>query len=125
MGSIIKEIEIQGDKNKTSVKAVFDTGASNCLIRKEVANKIATITKTTTPIEFRLADGEGKMKAEGFIGINFIIDEATMFYHAIVVDKLAKDLIVGVDLMQRYKLKLDLEKEDVIIDKEALIYWLI
>lgn len=121
MGLIIKEIEIQGDKGKVPVKALFDTGSSNSLIKREIADKIATILKLPTPKEFLLGDGEGRIKAEESIVIDIFIKDVVVFYYAIVVDKLAEEFIIGADMMQRWKIKLDLEKEDVIIDEKALV----
>jgi hypothetical protein len=73
MGFIIKEIEISGDKGSEIVSALFDTGSSTSLIRKDIVNRVSTAPKLPRSIEFELGDG-GKMGTSEvcvlIIGIN-------------------------------------------------------
>ena len=41
-------------------------------------------------------------------------------FHFFVVDDLAEELIIGADMMQRFKISLDLDDESVAIDPRAL-----
>ncbi len=38
MGMIVKEVKIEGDKGTAKVKALFDSGASDSILRKDVAD---------------------------------------------------------------------------------------
>jgi predicted aspartyl protease len=121
MGMIIQDIEIIGDKGRSKAKTLLDSGASDSVIRKDVAEKITTFIKLPKPLKFVLGDGKSTMKSEYFSGISFILKGYTFpAQRVLIVDKLEEDLILGVDVFQRWKLKLDFEKEDVIIDKEML-----
>lgn len=121
MGVIVKEIEVIGDKGKTKVKALFDSGASDSIIRKDIAEKISTLLKWRKPIEFTLADDETVLESQYIVYAECNINGNSIPpwpFH--VVDKLEDELILGADAFQRWKFKLDFEKEDVIIDKQAL-----
>jgi len=43
-----------------------------------------------------------------------------LYYYFVVVEELSEELVIGSDRMQRWEIKLDLEKEDILIDKKAL-----
>ena len=121
MGVLVKEIEIIGDKGKAKVKALFDSGATDSLIRKDIAEKVATLLRMPQSLVFILGDGETQIQSDCSTDLQFIINNSLIpgwrFY---VVDKMEEEIVIGADAFQRWKFKLDFEKEDVIIDKEAL-----
>ncbi len=51
--------------------------------------------------------------------MNLTINEITIFQQILVADELSEELIIGADTMQRWKIRLDPENEDVIIDKKV------
>jgi hypothetical protein len=121
MGMIIQQVEIIGDKGRRNIRALLDSGASDSVIRKDVAQNVATFIRLSEPLSFVLGDGRTTMKAEYFTGISFILKGYTFSaQRVLIVDELEEELILGVDVFQRWKLKLDFEREDVIIDKEML-----
>ena len=121
MGEIIKEVEIIGDKGKTTAKTLFDSGASDSVIREDIAKKIATLIKWEEPVFFILGDGDSTMQSEYSTDIRFVL-EGSIYppQRVIVVGKLEEDFIFGADALQRWKIKLDMENEDLILDKSVL-----
>lgn len=120
MGLIYKEVEIQGNLGRRKVKALFDTGASSSFIRKDIAEGIATISKYPKPLRFFLGDGENTIETNEFIGVILQIKDINVFHSIIVVKNLGDEFIVGSDLMQRWKIKLDPKREDLITDKKVM-----
>jgi len=120
MGLIIKKVKIAGDKGSTTVEALFDTGASACFIRRSLAKKVATITSVPKRRIFTLGDGKRTLQTNEFVQLDITLKRTVFFHPAVVVDQLADDLIIGADFLQRWKIKLDPETEEVIIDKKAL-----
>jgi hypothetical protein len=120
MGLIQKKLILEGDKGKQEVVALFDTGASASFIRKDIAKDVATIVKLPTAWTFVQGDGKHEITINNCINVNLTVNEITVFQQILVADELSEELIIGADTMQRWKIRLDPEKEDVIIDKKAL-----
>jgi len=121
MGTIVKEVEIIGDKSRAKAKALFDSGATNSLIRRDVAERVASLTKWSRPVKFTLGDGKTALKSESYTALQIVIDGNRIpgqLFH--VVEDMEDEMIFGVDAFQRWKFKLDFEKEDVVINREVL-----
>ncbi|MFQ5825090.1 MAG: retropepsin-like aspartic protease [bacterium] len=120
MGLITKQLLLEGDKGKTDVVALFDTGASASFIKREIAQNLATIVKLPTPWTFIQGDGKNEITIQNGIMVNLTINDITIFQQILVADELSEELIIGADTMQRWKIRLDPEHEDVIIDRKVL-----
>lgn len=121
MGVLIKELEIIGDKGRSKAKTLFDSGASDSVIRKDVAQKVASFLRLSEPVDFVLGDGKITMTSQYFTGISFVLKECTFpAQRVLIVDELEDEFILGVDAFQRWKFRLDFEHEDVIFDKSVL-----
>lgn len=116
MGLIIKDVEIAGDKGARKVRALFDSGASLSLIRRSVVENVATEVRMPRPVSFLLGDGEGQLTAERWVPLVLNVKGVEISDNIVVVDKLAEELIVGAGTLQKWRIKLDLENDDVLID---------
>lgn len=54
------------------------------------------------------------------ISLDFPFGDARIYYFFFVADELAQEMIVGADMMQRWKMKLDFDNDDIDIDPIAL-----
>ena len=89
-------------------------------MRREKAEKVATIVPLPHPKRFESAEeGKGIEVTEG-IRIDFIIDGTTLSDEVFVVDNLSEEFIIGANTLQKWRIKLDLENDEVIIDKKAV-----
>ncbi|MEW6481748.1 MAG: retropepsin-like aspartic protease [bacterium] len=119
MGLLVENLKVEGDKGKAEIACLFDTGSSESLIREDIAGKVSTIVNLPQPLYFKMADGEGILKANKCIPLSITLDGCTIRDEVIVVDKLTDDMIIGAGTMQKYRIKLDLENERVIIDPKV------
>lgn len=108
MGLIYRDIKLYGRKNECKVKALFDTGSSESFIRKDIAEKIGTLSEMPRP------------KTQYVIFPDIILDGHELFWTLVVVDGLTEEVILGADFFQRWKMKLDPETEKIIWDPVAL-----
>jgi hypothetical protein len=120
MGMVTKRIRIRGDRGSASVRALFDTGASKSLIRRDIALKVASPLKAPTPWTFQLGDGKGRLRANEMAGILFQLKGVPIAHTFIVAPRLSEELIVGTDLMQFWKVRPDPVREDVLIDRKLI-----
>ena len=120
MGLIMKQLKIEGDKGSDEASTLFDTGATSSFMRREKAEKVATILPLPHPKRFELAEkGKGIEVTEG-IRIDFIIDGTTLSDEVFVVDNLSEEFIIGASTLQKWRITLDLENDEVIIDEKAV-----
>ena len=116
MSLIYKEITIAGDQGSKKVMALFDTGASLSLIRRSVLQGVGTEVKMPRSVVFQLGDGEGQVTTENWVPIFMTVKGVDISDNVVVVDKLAGELIIGAGTLQKWRIKLDLENDDVLID---------
>lgn len=119
MGLIAKQLEVIGDKQKIKVQALFDTGASASFIRKDLADQIATVVRMPSPWMFILGDGKGRVQAEHCLHVDIIIKGIRIFHQLIAVKDLGEEMIIGTDILQRWRIELNPEREDILIDKKV------
>ncbi len=120
MGMVAKRIRLRGDKGSASVLALFDTGASKSLVRRNVAVQLATLLKAPRPWTFQLGDGKGRLRADEMAGLFFLLHGVPIAHTFIVARHLSDDVIIGTDIMQFWKIRPDPVREDVIIDKRLI-----
>ena len=119
MGLVYQEVSLSGDKGKRKVYALWDNGSSESFIRRDLAEKVETISKLRTPKEFEM--GKGLLSVtESTPILDVEVDGYNLFWHFLVVPDLSEELIIGADFLQRWKIKLDPENERIIIDPKAL-----
>ena len=118
MGLIYKQMKLGGNKGEMDVTVLFDTGASLCFVRKDVAEKVADISKA--PARLKILTPSGTLETEEAAILQLWVDGHALFWTFLVLPELSEDLIVGTDFFQRWKIRLDPEREDIIIDPNAL-----
>lgn len=117
MGLILKKLKITGDKGETRLEVLFDTGASASFIRSDVVNKIATTLKLPSPETYTLADGIGKLRVTETAVLYVYVEGVRISDNFIVSPRLSEPVIIGASTLQKWRVKLDLEEERIIVDK--------
>lgn len=118
MGLIYKVITVTGNKGSKEVKALFDSGASESFTRADIAEELSSPTRLPNPKTFEM--GRGTLKATRAMIGDVQLNGATLFATLLVVPNLTEELILGADFFQRWKVRLNPENEEVILDKDAL-----
>jgi predicted aspartyl protease len=65
---IYRNLRVRSSKGELDVKALFDTGASFTVVKRDAAEKISYILPTNVR-EVTLADGRTKLRVLGYIPI--------------------------------------------------------
>lgn len=120
MGMVFQKVKVRGDKGSLDVNALFDTGASKSLIRRDVAKRIGTLLRSGKPWIFQLGDGKGRLQTREMMGIYFLLKGVPIVQTFIVSPSLSEEMIIGMDLMQFWKIRPDPVKEDILIDKRLI-----
>jgi predicted aspartyl protease len=119
MAIIQKEIELAGSKGREKVIALFDSGATYSCIKKELAEKLEIIIPIPEPIELRTAKESEKIIAKECIRIDFYLNGYRFSDEFIIIPELSEEVIIGAKTLQAWRLKLDFENDEVIIDPKV------
>jgi predicted aspartyl protease len=117
MGLIVKRLRVAGDKGEKRLEVLFDTGASVSFIRSDVVDKIATTLKLPSPETYTLGDGVGKLRVSETAVLYVYIDGVRISDNFIISPRLSDPVIIGANTLQKWRIKLDMENDRVIIDK--------
>ncbi len=117
MDLIIKKLRVAGDKDERRLQVLFDTGASASFVRQDVADSIATTLKLPASRTFTLGDGLGRLRVNETVVLYVYIGGVEISDNFIVAPRLSDEVIIGANTLQKWRIKLDLENEKVIIDK--------
>lgn len=117
VGLIAKKLRVVGDKGERRLEVLFDTGASASFIRRDAVDPIATIVKLPSPELYTLGDGVGKLRVNETAVLYVYIDGVRISDNFVVTPRLSDQVIIGATTLQKWRIRLDLEKERVIIDK--------
>jgi hypothetical protein len=112
MGKIRKVLKIAGDKGEIETEVLLDSGAGVSAVRREIAEKVATIVRRPFLRRFGLADNKSFIETSFTCDIDILMKgkwPGGLFY---VVDDLRSPVIVGADFMQTWEIKLDPKDED-------------
>ena len=119
MGMIVKNYSVTGDRNTGTVRVLYDTGSGSSLVRRNVAGNLGTIVRTLLPMTFTMADGTRTFTVDEEVALGFDVEGSPLMHHFFVVDDLAEELVVGADMIRKWKISLDFDNETVIIDPRA------
>lgn len=119
MGLLVKRLKVVGDKGEQRLEVLFDTGASASFIRRDVVGGLATTLKLPSPEVYTLADGVGKLRVNETAVLYLYVNGIRISDNFIVAPRLSEPVILGASTLQKWRIKLDLENEAVIIDKRT------
>jgi hypothetical protein len=116
VGILTRRLELAGDKGREETVGLFDTGASYSFIRPDVAERLATLLPLVQPLRFETAQEGDSMTATQRVVLDFLLNDYRFSDEFIVLDRLSEPVIIGAATMQKWRMKLDMEREEVVID---------
>ncbi len=116
MGLIAKRIKLVGSRGEHETEGLFDNGASYSFIRRDIAERLEILLPLPQPMSFEMAQQGATPVVRERVVLDFWIDGYRFSDEFFVVDNLADELTIGATTMQKWRLKLDMEREDIIID---------
>ncbi len=116
MGIITKRVRLVGSRGEHETEGLFDSGASYSFVRRDIAERLATLEPLPQPMSFEMARQGAALTVRERVVLDFWIDGYRFSDEFFVVDNLADELAIGATTMQKWRLKLDMEREDIIID---------
>jgi len=118
MAAIIKEIRLKGSKGEAFREAIFDPGSTYSRLSPKLAEKLEVMTPLPEPMEFATAEEGRTVLAQGAVRLNFYIGEYRFS------DEFSDGVIIGAAALQKWRLKLDFEHDEIIVDPKVTKLWL-
>lgn len=120
MGMINRDYTVTGSRGSGTVRVLYDTGSGSSFVRRDVAERLGNVVRTLRPTTFTMADGLVTFTVEHDVELYIDVDGDVLVYHFFVADGLAEELVIGADMVQRFRIGLDIANESVTIDPRAL-----
>ncbi len=108
-----------GSKGEKVIYTLFDSGATFSCITPENANEIGMVEKLRLPLEFAMISKGHFIKIYNTLRSDFFYEEVRLSDEFMVVPDLSEEAIIGVNTMQKWRIKLDFEHDKIIIDPKV------
>ena len=116
MAIITKKLKLVGSKGEKELEGLFDSGATYSCIERKLAESLAIVERITIPLKFETAEKKRSIVAKERVSLDFYLNGYRFSDEFMVIPNLSEEVIIGVSSMQKWRLKLDFENEEVIID---------
>lgn len=116
MTVVQKRIKLVGAKGEKGVDGVFDSGSTYSCIRPELARKLETVLRLPEPMEFSTAEKERKLTATECVRLNFHFNDLRFSDEFMLIPQLSEPVVIGAKTLQAWRMKLDFEHEEVLVD---------
>jgi hypothetical protein len=121
MAIIEKKLVLAGSKAREEVVALFDLGATYSCIRPDLAEKLGSPETTPEAMEFGTAKEGERMVANQRVSLNFYLNGYRFSDEFMVIPGLSAPVLIGAATLQKWRMKLDFENDEVIIDPRVTI----
>ncbi|MDI6792391.1 MAG: retropepsin-like aspartic protease [bacterium] len=116
MAVMEKTVRLVGSKGKKEVPALFDSGSTYSCIQPALAKRLGKPEALPEPMEFGTAKKKEKLTATERVSLNFHLNGYRFSDEFMLIPWLAEEAIIGAATLQKWRMKLDFEHDEVIID---------
>ncbi len=116
MAILFKKLKLIGSKGEKELEGLFDSGATYSCIEKKLAKKLEIFTPLSSSFSLGTAKKGEQVEVKDAIRLDFYLDNYHFSDEFMVIPDLSEDVIIGASTMQKWRFKLDFDKDDVIID---------
>ena len=118
--SIIKiPLHFEGSKGEKTLYTLIDTGATFSCISPEYAEELAHLEKLFRPMEIGTAAVGHYLRIEKRVTLDFYYNDIRLSDEFMVIPGLSEDAILGVNTLQKWRIKLDFEHDTIIVDPKV------
>lgn len=116
MAVIQKTIRCQGSKGTREVTVLFDSGATYSCIQPDLAASLEIVVPLPEPMDFSTAKEGEKLTTHECVRLNFYINGYRFSDEFMLIAGLSEPAIIGAATLQKWRMKLDFEADEVVID---------
>jgi hypothetical protein len=116
MAAIQKNIRLIGSVGQRDELALFDSGATYSCIAPGLARQVEVVLPLPQPKVFGTAKDGEQLTARERVSLDFEIGEYRFSDEFMLIPDLSERVIIGAATLQKWRMKLDFENDEVIID---------
>ena len=109
----------EGSKSSKNLYALFDSGATYSYINEDRAEEMEIFTPLHHPMKLATASEHVFMEIVNMVRLDFYKDDIRLSDEFLVVPNLSEDVVIGATTMQKWRIKLDFEHDEIIIDPKV------
>jgi len=119
MGIIRVPLRFEGSVGEKIAYALFDSGATFSCLRPDIAEAIEEPKALRRPMEVATASEGHFVKITQALRADFYHQDIRLSDEFMVVPGLSEEAIIGVNTLQKWRIKLDFEHDSIIIDPKV------
>ena len=116
---LVRPLDFRGAKGTAELNALFDSGSTYSCLNPEIAGRLGTLEPLPDPLEVETADKGHFIRIEKRISLDFYLNNLRLTDEFMVVPGLSEEAIIGATTMQKWRIKLDFEHDEIITDARA------
>lgn len=116
MAVILKNIRLAGSRGSKESAALFDSGSTYSCIEPTLARQLEIVVPLPEPMVFGTGKDGETLQADEAVRLNFYIEGYRFSDEFMLIPDLSEQVIIGAKTLQAWRMKLDFEHDEVIID---------
>lgn len=114
--NIVRTLHYEGSKGQAELISLFDSGSTFSCIHPDYASELGNLERLPRPQNVETAAKGNFILIEQAVLLDFYLNNLRLNDVFAVVPNLAEQAIIGALTMQKWKIKLDFEHDEVITD---------
>jgi predicted aspartyl protease len=116
---IERDLVFRGSKGKSELRALFDCGATFSCIRHDIVEKLAPTEPLVEVLPMETASEGNFVHVENTARLEFFLNGLRLSDEFMVIPNLSEEVLIGATTMQKWKIKLDFETDEIITNPRA------
>lgn len=112
-------IPFEGSKGEKTLYALYDSGASFSCINPLHLENLGNAEKLFKPLQIGTASDGHFMQITHAIRLDFYVNDIRLSDEFMIIPGLSEEAIIGAATMQKWRIKLDFEHDQVIVDPKV------
>lgn len=113
---IERELEYAGSLGETKLMTLFDSGATYSCISPDKVGFLEQSLKLPKPLDVETASSGSLLRITHRVPLDFYLNGLRLTDEFMIVPGLSEEAIIGATTLQKWKIKLDFEHDEIIVD---------
>jgi len=114
--NIVRTLHFEGSKGQAELISLFDSGSTYSSIHPDLAQQLGNLELLPRPQKVETASKGHFIEIEQRVNLDFYLNNLRLSDEFVIVPNLAEQAIIGALTLQKWKIKLDFEHDEVITD---------
>jgi hypothetical protein len=116
---IERKLEFEGSQGRAELQTLFDSGATYSCVSPAVASRLARPDALPRPLDVETASTGHIIRIAERVSLDFYLNGLRLTDEFLIVPGLSEEASIGATTMQKWRIKLDFEHDEVITDPRA------